>query len=189
MVICCTCWSETLYYIVKKSYWGLSFWRFLCCFGICCHILKCSWWQFPLYSVLSVPAVHAPWNLQLLRIYSSSSFLSFLISSEIVQNVNNISRYWYEYINRQSKSSWGGWESLCSLKVVFHDSADSGFFPCLGNLGLDNEEDKSRVTSPPYNIFSDSNNNPSLEESSAFKTILGLHLFFFSLKDAFFFPS
>lgn len=59
------------------------------------------------------------------------------------------------------------------------------FFPCLGNLGLDNEEDKSRVTSPPYNIISDSNNNLSLEEAPVFKTVLGLHLFFF-LKGAFF---
>lgn len=35
------------------------------------------------------------------------------------------------------------------------------FSPCFGDLGLDDEDEKSRVTSPPYDTFSDSNNNPA----------------------------
>lgn len=124
--MCCACWSEILHCIIEESCRGLSFWSFLCCFCICCHILQRSWWQFPPYPVLSVPGICAPGKVQLLRIHSFISFLSFLISSEIVQNVNNTSRYWYKYINSQSTSPWSEWDSLCSSKAVFHESADSG---------------------------------------------------------------
>ena len=52
------------------------------------------------------------------------------------------------------------------------------FSPCFGDPGLDDEEeDKSGMTSPPYNTFSDSNNNPTPSESPGFKNSLGLHLF------------
>lgn len=147
---------KILHSIIKVSCWSLEFWSVLCCFYICCHILQCSWWQFPTYPVLS-----APWKMHLLRTYSFISF-SFLISHEIVQNIKNTSKYWCKYINSQHFLEVN--RIVYVLPRQFSTTLQSRVLSsCFGNLGPDDEEDdRSRVINPLYDTFSDSDNNPIL---------------------------